>query len=171
MLKIKPMGQYIGAEITGIDVKKISKIDFNRVYSAWLDFGVTVVRNQKLEIPDFINYSQRFGTIIPHPSKTTRHPSYPKITVLGENKFNKDGTLNDAIYRRGADGFHTDGAYDKNPFKATKLYALEVPSKGGNTHFCCMYRAYEMLPPLLKKRIEGKIGAFTYGGRQKKEEL
>ena len=29
-----------------------------------------------------------------------------------------------AIYRRGAEGWHTDGAYDQEPFKATQLYAL-----------------------------------------------
>ena len=33
-----------------------------------------------------------------------------------------------AIYRRGAEGWHTDGAYDQEPFKATQLYALAVPS-------------------------------------------
>lgn len=171
MLKIKPMGPYIGGEITGIDVKTLPDGVFEKIYRAWLNYGVTVVRDQDLQLMDFLEYGRRFGTIIPHPSKSTRHPSHPEITVLGENKFNIDGTVNDAIYRRGADGFHTDGAYDKKPFKATKLYALEVPSRGGNTHFCCMYSAYKMLPARLQKRIEEKIGAFTYGGRSKKQEL
>ena len=49
---------------------------------------------------------------MPHPSKSTRHPDIPKITMLGVNKFDADGKLNEAIYRRGAEGWHTDGAYD-----------------------------------------------------------
>ena len=171
MLKITPSGKYIGAEITGVNVKALPDDTFKNIYKAWLDYGVTVVRDQDLKLTEFLEYGRRFGTIIPHPSKSTRHPLHPEITVLGINKFNKDGTLNDAIYRRGADGFHTDGAYDEKPFKATKLYALEVPSKGGNTHFCCMYSAYEKLPVRLKAKIEGKLGAFTYGGRLKKQEL
>jgi taurine dioxygenase len=87
--------------------------------------------------------------------------------VLGVNKFGPDGQLDMAIYRRGAEGWHTDGAYDEEPFKATQLYALAVPSRGGDTHFASMYAAYEALPLRLKEKIEGRKGAFTYGGRRK----
>jgi taurine dioxygenase len=95
----------------------------------------------------------------------TRHPDVPEITVLGVNKFGPDGTLDMAIYRRGAEGWHTDGAYDAEPFKATQLYALAVPSTGGNTLFASMYAAYDALPPRLKDTLDGRKGAFTYGGR------
>jgi len=37
------------------------------------------------------------------------------------NKFNPDGSLNEAVYWRGAEGWHTDGAYDEVLFKATQL--------------------------------------------------
>jgi len=62
---------------------------------------------------------------------------------------------------------HTDGAYDQAPFKATQLYALAVPSTGGDTLFASMYAAYEALPSRLKQRLEGRHGVFTYGGRRK----
>src|SRR5262249_19026445 len=55
-------------------------------------------------------------------SKSTRHPDHPKITMLGVNKFDDEGRLRDEIYRRGAEGWHTDGAYNQAPFKATQLY-------------------------------------------------
>jgi taurine dioxygenase len=97
----------------------------------------------------------------------TRHPDHPEITLLGVNKFGADGRLDMAIYRRGAEGWHTDGAYDREPFKATQLYALAVPSTGGDTLFASMYAAYDALPPRLKQRLEGRLGAFTYGGRRK----
>ena len=122
---------------------------------------------QELEIEDFLRYSRRFGIVHPHPSKMTRHPDYPEITLLGVNKFGADGTLDMAIYRRGAEGWHTDGAYDQEPFKATQLYALAVPSTGGDTLFASMYAAYDALPARLKQRLEGRLGAFTYGGRRK----
>jgi taurine dioxygenase len=125
------------------------------------------VPGQELAIPDFLHYSRRFGIVVPHPSKSTRHPDYPEITQLGVNKFDAAGKLDIAIYRRGAEGWHTDGAYDQEPFKATQLYALAVPSRGGNTMFASMYAAYDGLPQLLKEKLEGRIGAFTYGGRRK----
>src|SRR5262249_62093442 len=107
-----------------------------------------------------------FAQAEPHPSKSTRHPDYPEITMLGVNKFGADGQLDMTIYRRGAEGWHTDGAYDQDPFKATQLYALAVPSHGGDTFFASMYAAYDGLPQHLKERLEGRIGAFTYGGRR-----
>src|SRR5207248_9602833 len=78
----------------------------------------------------------------PHPlSLHDALPIYPEITMLGVNKFGADGQLDMTIYRRGAEGWHTDGAYDQDPFKATQLYALAVPSHGGNTMFASMYAA------------------------------
>ena len=165
MLNIRPMGPHTGGEITGVDVKQLDDAGFAPIYRAWLQYGVTVVRDQELEIEDFLGYSRRFGVIIPHPSKSTRHPDHPEVTMLGIDKFRSDGSLDQAIYRRGAEGFHTDGAYDEIPFKATKLYALAVPSTGGDTHFSSMYMAYAALPDRLKTLLEGRNGAFTYGGR------
>ena len=167
MIEVRRLGKQIGAEIVGVDVKKLDDAGFAQIYRAWLDANVVVVPGQELEIPDFLRYSRRFGIVVPHPSKSTRHPDYPEITQLGVNKFDAAGKLDMTIYRRGAEGWHTDGAYDQEPFKATQLYALAVPSRGGNTLFASMYAAYDGLPQRLKDRLEGRIGAFTYGGRRK----
>jgi putative 2-oxoglutarate oxygenase len=167
MIEVRPLGPQIGAEIYGVDVKTLDDAGFADIYRAWLDHNVVVVPGQQLEIDDFLRYSRRFGVVHPHPSKMTRHAEYPEITVLGVNKFGPDGTLDEAIYRRGAEGWHTDGAYDVEPFKATQLYALAVPSTGGDTLFASMYAAYDALPPPLKERLHGRQGLFTYGGRRK----
>jgi taurine dioxygenase len=167
MIEIRRLGPQIGAEIRGVDVRTLDDTTFGAIYRAWLDYNVVVVPGQELQIEDFLRYSRRFGLVHPHPSKMTRHPDHPEVTVLGANKFEPDGTLNLAIYRRGAEGWHTDGAYDEEPFKATQLYALAVPSRGGDTLFASMYAAYEALPPPLTQRLEGRQGAFTYGGRRK----
>jgi taurine dioxygenase len=167
MIKVSRLGPQIGAEVEGVDVKTLDDAGFATLYRAWLDANILVVPGQDLEIEDFLRYSRRFGHVQPHPSKSTRHPDYPEITMLGVNKFAGDGKLDMAIYRRGAEGWHTDGAYDQEPFKATQLYALAVPSRGGNTLFASMYAAYDALPQRLKERLEGRLGAFTYGGRRK----
>jgi len=167
MIDVCRLGLQVGAEIRGVDVKTLDDASFAAIYRAWLDCNVLVVPGQDLQIDDFLRYSRRFGLVEPHPSKTTRHPDYPEITLLGVNKFRPDGTLDLAIYRRGAEGWHTDGAYDQEPFKATQLYALAVPRSGGDTLFASMYAAYEAMPPRLKRRLEGLNGAFTYGGRRK----
>jgi taurine dioxygenase len=171
MLQIRKMGPQIGVEISGIDVKTMDEAEWSRIYRSWLDHNVMVVRDQDLEIPDFLAYSRRFGPIEPHPSKSTRHPDWPEITLLGVNKIDANGNIIDAIYRRGAEGWHTDGAYDQEPFKATQLYAIAVPSRGGNTLFCNAYAAYDALPESLKQRLDGVKGAFSYGGKRGKSKL
>jgi taurine dioxygenase len=165
MVEIRRMGPQIGVEVTGVDVRALDDESFAPIYQAWLDCNVLVVRDQELEIPDFLHYSRRFGPVVPHPSKSTRHPEFPEITMLGINKFDADGKLDQAIYRRGAEGWHTDGAYNQQPFKATQLYALAVPSRGGDTLFANGYAAYGALPARLK-RLDGVMGAFSYGGRR-----
>ena len=170
-MEIRRLGERIGAEITGVDVRCLDDADFERIYRAWLDYNVICVRDQQLDIPQFIAYSRRFGTVLPHPSKSTRHPEYPEITLLGVDKLRPDGTLDMAIYRRGAEDFHTDGAYDAEPFKATQLYAVAVPSRGGDTLFASMYDAYDALPQRLRDRLEGRRGAYVYGGRKRRNAL
>jgi taurine dioxygenase len=164
-MEIHRLGEEIGAEIAGVDVKTASDDEWKAIYQTWLDHNVIVVRDQHLAIEDFYNYSLRFGPVEAHPSRSTRHPDFPKITVLGVGKFDEDGRLNMAIYGRGAESFHTDGAYDQDPFKATQLYALAIPSRGGDTHFASMYSAYDALPQRLKDKLAGRRAAFRYGGR------
>lgn len=171
MLQIRTLNPHSACEITGVDVKDLDDAGFAPIYNAWLEHGVIVVRDQELALEDFLDYSRRFGHVVPHPSKSTRHPEIPEITVMGIDKFDADGKLIDAVYRRGAAGYHTDGAYDEVPFKATQLYGLAVPSRGGNTFFSSMYPAYDALPDRLKSLLEGRRGAFTYGGRRKANAL
>ena len=164
-MRVRKLGEHIGAEITGIDIRRVDEAGFAGVYRAWLDHGVTVIRDQNLDLEDFLRHCRRFGTVVRHPSKATRHPDCPEITVLGADKFAPDGTLIQHIYRRGAAPFHTDGAYEERPFKATALHARAVPSRGGDTLFSCMTMACDALPGELRRLLDGRRGAFTFGGR------
>ena len=164
MLNIRALGPNIGGEITGVDVKRLDDAGFAPIYQAWLKYGVTVVRDQELEIADFIGYSRRYGLVVDHPSKSTRHPDYPELTMLGIGKFDADGKLIKAVYGRGASGFHTDGAYEQVKFKATQLYAVAIPDTGGDTHFSSMYMTYEALPARLKTLLDGRRAGYAYGG-------
>ena len=167
MLEIRRMTPQVGAIAEGVDVRTMDEETFDKLYRTWLDCNVLVVRGQDLQLNEFLAYSRRFGHIEPHPSKSTRHPDCPEVTLLGVNKYGADGKLDMAIYARGASGWHTDGAYDAVPFKATQLYGLAIPSRGGDTLFASMYAAYNALPDPLKQRIDGLQGAYIYGGRRK----
>ena len=96
-MDIRLRGEQIGVEISNVDVRTMSDADFGRIYQAWIDHNVMVVKQQELTIPEFLTYSRRFGNVVPHPSKSPRHPEYPDITMLGINKFGADGKLNQVL--------------------------------------------------------------------------
>src|ERR1700756_3347499 len=81
MVEIRRMGPQIGVEVPGIDVKTLDDASFAPIYRAWLDCNILVVREQELEIHDFLHYSRRFGPVVPHPSKSTRHPEIPQTPI------------------------------------------------------------------------------------------
>lgn len=155
----------IGAEIRDVDLRTISDSDFSSVYRAFLDHLVLVVRDQTFTIPQFLAYSRRFGALTPNVIKKTRHPDYPELTVMGE-KVRADGSVDSTVLKRG-EGWHTDTAFLPKPAKATQLYALEIPSYGGDTLFANMYAAYDALPPPLQERIAGLEALFCNSGKNK----
>src|SRR5437660_10514555 len=90
MIEVRRLGPRIGAEIHGVDVRKLDDAGFGVIYRAWLDSNVLVVPGQQLEIQDFLRYSRRFGVVHPHPSKMTRHPNHPEITLQVLDQFGAD---------------------------------------------------------------------------------
>jgi taurine dioxygenase len=66
--------------------------------------------------------------------------------------------------------FHSDGAYAKRPFRYTLLYAIEIPSVGGNTKFANMYKAYDALPEEMKTRLaDARAEQVYYAGSVQKD--
>ena len=163
-IRIERPESRIGAIVTGLDVNRLAADEWRALYDAWLLHNVLVVRGQDLGIEQFLAYSALFGRLKPHRVRRTRHPKYPELTVTGQNARRADGDIAAPVYARGQD-WHTDGPWDTEIVKATQLYALEIPSAGGDTLFANMYAAYDALPLLLKERIEGLKAEFVYGGR------
>jgi taurine dioxygenase len=65
--------------------------------------------------------------------------------------------------------FHHDMIHSEMPDKATLLYAVEIPSTGGNTLFASGYAAYDTLDPEIRNRLEGRMAIhhYNYGSVQK----
>ena len=50
--------------------------------------------------------------------------------------------------------WHTDTIYLEKPPMASMLYAIDVPSNGGDTLFASQYKAYETLTDENKKALK-----------------
>jgi taurine dioxygenase len=163
-MQIRKIEPRIGAEVTDVDVTRLTADEWDSMYRAWLDGNVLIVRDQKLSIEQYLDYSRRFGRLKPHRVRRTRHPDHPELTLMGVGAKKADGKVDTAIYDRGAN-WHTDSPWDTEICKGTQLYALAIPSYGGDTLFANMYAAYDALPDKLKQRMDGLQAEFAYGGR------
>jgi len=166
-MKIENAVPYLGALVTGLDVKRMTDAEWKTLYQTWLDRHVLIVRGQELSKADFLAYSRRFGRLKPHLVKHTRDPENPEITLMGVTSMAKDTNGEKLILDRGQ-GWHTDSPWDTEICKGTQLYGIEIPSYGGDTLFASMHAAYDALPERLKKRIAPLKVEFRYGGRERK---
>ena len=155
MLTVTPTGAALGADIEGIDLRRIDDATFAKILDAWHDHLVIRFRGQQLDDDALAEFSRRFGVLDMAPTGrggTPFNQSRPEITVL--SNIVVDGAFKGALGNSGL-VWHQDMSYNDEPPKASLLYALEVPGEGGDTLFYNLYKAYETLPADLKTRIQG----------------
>ena len=172
MVEIRPLGSKLGAEVTGVDLAHLSDADFAQIYQAFLDHIVLAFRDQRLDMQSFLAHGRRYGPLRPHIVRKSRHREFPALMIM-DNKIEdtRVGAVEKPkadLVKRGA-VWHTDTSYDYATAKATQLYALTIPSSGGDTLFANAYAIYDALPESLKRRIEGRAATYKYGGRLKRE--
>ena len=167
-LEIVPLTRHIGAEIRGIDLRERPDDDtVRKIYQAWLDHLVIVFPGQELSQEDQVRVTGYFGKlgIIDRPHQY--HPPgfarmLPGIMLISNIRENGEpiGALPD-----GEMMFHHDMIHRETPSRATMLYAVEIPTWGGDTLFASGYAAYETLDADIKRRLEGKraLHHYNYG--------
>jgi taurine dioxygenase len=167
-MEVRPTGVVLGAEIRGVDLTAIDDQDFADIHHAWLDHQVLLFRGQNLDDEQLIAFSRRFGELDWAPVQESGRrfvEGRPEIYIVSNVIENgvPIGSLG-----AGEAVWHTDMSYLPDPPKASILYALELPPKGGNTGFVSMYAAYEALPTALQQRIRGMSlkhdGTYNSGG-------
>ena len=155
-----------GAEIHGLDLSApLADEEFTAVEQAWLDHHVVAIRGLRLEAAEMIEFSRRFGELESHVLDQYHHPETSLILVLSNRV--EDGR---AVGFADAGSFwHSDVSFRERPSRTTLLYALEVPSEGGDTLFCDMMAAYDDLDDGMKARLDGLKGMHDYGYRDRQQ--
>jgi len=134
---------------------------FREIWDAFFAAQVLVIRGQSLSPSEFLNFARQFGRPEPHVVDQFHHPEHADILILSNRQ--QDGKpigLADA-----GTYFHTDYSYLDIPARATLLYSIEVPKKGGDTLFADQYTAYDELPAAMKRRIDPLVALHHYGNR------
>jgi taurine dioxygenase len=161
-LTVTPLSGACGAEIRGVDVTRpLSQETVQAIKDAWAKHLVLVFRGQTITQDQQLQFASYFGDLgnrkkAPEPLRSRAEgilQDNEKVLLVSNIKV--DGQPIGA-FGEGEFWFHIDSGYTARPYKYTFLYALELPSIGGNTKFSNMYKAYEAVPPALKTSLAGK---------------
>src|SRR5580704_16747792 len=159
MIEIIPLSTHVGAEIRGVDLAHELDPDIaSSLYAAWLKHLVLIFRGQTLTADDQRRFTMMFGEIQPPRSRPgERDPNNPVLYIGNVAIDGQRGELPEGDMQ-----FHADQCYYENPAKGAVLYALEIPSRGGNTLFASTFAAYDSLPRDLREQADRMQVLFLY---------
>jgi taurine dioxygenase len=154
---IAPLTDHTGAEVTGIDfttpVDAKAGATLNRAFA---EHHVLVMRDQHFDPDQFKAAVQLFGELQIHDKKEQHVPGYPDVYYVSNDIF-----VNGKRMIPG-ETFHTDHSNHPRPPKATTLFAVELPSSGGDTQYVNMHDAYDDLSEQTKQKIDGLKAVHVY---------
>jgi taurine dioxygenase len=154
---VTPLTDHTGVEVVSLDftqpIDTETRADLCRAFA---EHHVLVMRDQHFAPDQFRAAVQLFGEVQPHDKKEHHVPGHPGVDYVSNDEI-VDG-------RRIIPGetFHTDHSNHPRPPKATTLFAVELPSSGGDTQYVNMHDAFDDLPEDTKQRIDGLKAVHVY---------
>lgn len=154
---ITPLTGHTGAEVTGLDFRKpIDAVARTALNQAFVEHHVLVMRDQAFSPDDFKAAVQLFGELQPHDKKEHHVPGHADVSYVSNDEF-----VNGRRIIPG-ETFHTDHSNHPRPPKATTLFAVDLPSSGGDTQYVNMHDAYDDLSEEMKRKIDGLKAVHAY---------
>lgn len=168
-IEIHPLADGVGAEITGVDLARVTDAQVAAIKQAFAEHAGLLFRGQKLTEKELVAFSAKLGDLDHAPIMENGQsivPGIPELYVISNIK-GGDGKPIGSL-GSGEAVWHTDMSYLENPPDASLLYAVEIPSAGGDTWLAGMYTALDDMPEDLRRRIEGRRikhdGTYNSGG-------
>ena len=141
--EVKKLSMALGAEITGIDLCKVSDNDIEEIKSLLTEHMVLFFPGQRITQDEHVEFGAKFGELEGHPNLKNKTVTHPKIFELAAST----GGI--------ADEWHTDITYQDFPAIMSVLHMVKCPEIGGDTMWSNLNAAYEALSDPLKDLCEG----------------
>jgi taurine dioxygenase len=156
--QIAPLDAPLGAVVTGLDASlSVAPEIILQLKQALRDHHILIFKNQKLTDEQLLNFSFYFGSLFIPPDDIPVLASKPGVTPIVISISNVDGGYTGT----GKLAFHSDHKWTPYPSSGSLLYALEVPSQGGDTYWLNLNLVYETLDEATKRRI-ADLQLITY---------
>jgi taurine dioxygenase len=145
-LRIRRLGVFLGAEVTGIDLTQpLDRATADAVRQAHAEHGVLIFPDQDISSDDLKRFGRYFGELSVHPFSTNAADA-PELIVYDNKEGNPPAPT---------DIWHTDETFREAPPMGTALCSKIVPQVGGNTAFASMTAVYEGLSDRWQRFLSG----------------
>jgi taurine dioxygenase len=159
-MKVTRLGPHIGAEVTGVDLREPADAETRRRLNAAVVENVAlVIRDQDFTPEQYLGAVALFGEPMEQHFTQYALPQCPLVHEVSNRHKDKTGKR----VKHGA-GWHTDHTNHVRPPKYTCLYAVSLPSSGGDTAVVNMRAGYVALPDSIKHKIEGMKTVNVFQG-------
>jgi len=159
-ISVQPLSSALGAEIGGVDLtQSLDEQTLKEINRAFLDHHVVFFRDQDLSPAKLLAFGRQLGelNILQPLVGPDGQPEIMRVTKEHEDEYAVGHV------------WHSDAPYTEIPPKASALYAVEVPDRGGDTLFANMYAAYDGLSSPMRDRLAKLMsvntGPYIYSAR------
>jgi alpha-ketoglutarate-dependent taurine dioxygenase len=146
-IEAKPLAAAMGAEVCGVDVRKLTDAQAEEIRHALFRHKMIYFRGQKLTHEDQEAFSLRFGSFA-EDAYTQGVPGHRNVHPLIKE-------ADDASKMVFGEGWHTDSPFLPEPPAITILRSVQVPPFGGDTTWANSALAYSMLSDQYRGMIQG----------------
>lgn len=180
-IKVAPVTPLIGAEISGVDLRKpLDAETFAEIRAAINQWRVVFFRDQDISNDELKAFGRNFGPLTPAHPISEGLDDHPEIWERHVEEYRERRNQSDAEIRiptarppRDYKGWHIDITFVANPNSYSLLHGTKIPEYGGDTLFANLVAAYEGLSPKIQRLIDDlqavhQTSAYESGGRERK---
>jgi alpha-ketoglutarate-dependent 2,4-dichlorophenoxyacetate dioxygenase len=166
-ITIWPATPGFAAEIGDVDLsRELIADDVSAIKQAFWDYGVLIFPEQELSEDQHLAFASHFGPLeqvvfLKMNVKLRLRPELADVSNLnGRNEVWREQSRLRMI-AAGNRLWHTDSSFKYLPARASLLYAREIPPVGGRTEFADLRAAYDALPAVKQRQLEGLIAEHS----------
>ncbi len=166
-ITVWPATPGFAAEIGDVDLAQpLSAEDLAAIKQAFWDYGVLIFPGQELTEDEHLAFAGQFGELeqvvfLKMNVKLRLRPELADVSNL--NRHNEIWRDESRLRMIAAANrlWHTDSSFKYLPARASLLYAREIPPVGGRTEFADLRAAYDALPDVRKRQLEGLVAEHS----------
>ena len=157
-LQTRLLGEGFAVEILDVDLADIDDATLAEVRDQWMAHKVAILRDQTLSDDALVDFTERMGPLFVHVRDQFRSLERPEIMYI--SNVEEDGRPLGAL-GNGELHWHSDQTYTRQPVFGTMMYAIEVPSNGGDTWFGDLSAAYDAMSAEMQTAVDGHRACYS----------